>query len=102
MILQQQGESLHPSAPMLKKEEGAIQWSQPADAIDRQVRAFDPWPGTYTHWNGQLLKILAGVAVDDRHGESQPGLVIHWKESEIAIKTGDGLYFSTKIQVDWK
>src|SRR5262245_48749581 len=61
---QPQDESLQTYAPMLKKEEGAIDWSQPAEAIERLVRAFDPWPGTYTKWNGQVLKILAGRVVD--------------------------------------
>lgn len=44
-------------ASMLKKEDGALDFSQPADALARRVRAFNPWPGTYTTWNNQPLKI---------------------------------------------
>ncbi len=44
-------------APMLKKEEGLLDFSQPADALERRVRAFDPWPGAFVEWLGQPLKI---------------------------------------------
>jgi methionyl-tRNA formyltransferase len=47
-------------APAIAKEEGIIDWTQDAAAIDRLVRAFTPWPGTMTTWNGQPLKILSG------------------------------------------
>ena len=35
-------------APKLEREHGQIDWSQPAEAIERKIRAFDPWPGAYT------------------------------------------------------
>ncbi len=44
-------------APMLKKEEGLLDFSQPAEALARRVRAFNPWPGAYTLWEGQSLKV---------------------------------------------
>ncbi len=46
-------------AKMLKKEEGKIDWTKPAAAVDRQIRALNPWPGTWTETdNGKRLKIL--------------------------------------------
>ncbi|HLY27951.1 MAG TPA: methionyl-tRNA formyltransferase, partial [Aggregatilineales bacterium] len=50
-----QDESQQTYAPMLKKDEGHIDWTQSAENIERQVRAFDPWPGTFTRWNDQAL-----------------------------------------------
>ncbi|MDQ7035417.1 MAG: methionyl-tRNA formyltransferase [Anaerolineae bacterium] len=47
-------------APQLKKEEGEIDWSQDAASIERLVRAFTPWPGTYTTFRGKQLKIHVG------------------------------------------
>ena len=44
-------------APMLQRADGELDFSQPAEALARQVRAFYPWPGTYTYWKGQRLKI---------------------------------------------
>jgi len=44
-------------APLLKKEDGLIDWRQPAHAIHNRVRGFQPWPGAYTHFRGQQLHI---------------------------------------------
>ena len=42
----------------LKKEDGKIDWNLPATQIEKKIRAFDPWPGTWTSWNNIRLKIL--------------------------------------------
>jgi methionyl-tRNA formyltransferase len=49
-------------APIIKKEDGRIDWSQPAEILARRVRGFHPWPGTFTLWRGQPLKILRARA----------------------------------------
>ena len=46
---------------LLKREDGRIDWSMAVMEIHRQVRAFDPWPGTFTTWKGQNLKILSAL-----------------------------------------
>ncbi|MCY3915976.1 MAG: methionyl-tRNA formyltransferase [Chloroflexi bacterium] len=85
-------------APRIKKEEGRIDWTCPARSIERMVRAFTPWPGAYTFWAGAPLRILAG-----RHGagSAEAGRVIE-KDGNIAIGTGDGLYYPTLLQVPGK
>jgi methionyl-tRNA formyltransferase len=100
IIPQPQDDSQQTYAPMLKKEDGAIDWSQPAEAIERQVRAFDPWPGTYTHWNGQTLKILAGKAIPGISRE--PGHVTRLADGLIAVGTGNGLYALHSVQLAGK
>jgi methionyl-tRNA formyltransferase len=47
-------------APRLKKEQGRIDWTGDAAAIERQVRAFSPWPGAFTFWSGRRLILHAG------------------------------------------
>jgi methionyl-tRNA formyltransferase len=91
-----QDERLQTYAPMLKKEEGAIDWTQPAEAIDRQIRAFDPWPGTFTHWDGQVLKILNGKVVD---GSAAPGTVKRLSDGTVAVGTGSRLYAPETVQL---
>ncbi|HEX9028998.1 MAG TPA: methionyl-tRNA formyltransferase [Anaerolineales bacterium] len=54
---QPQDERLATYAPMLKKEDGLLDLGQPADALARRVRAFNPWPGAYIYWQEQILKI---------------------------------------------
>ena len=49
-------------APKLTREAGRIDWARDAAAIERQVRAFDPWPGTFTTLRGAVLKVLAVAA----------------------------------------
>lgn len=61
---QPQDDSLATYAPMLKKEDGQLDFSQPADILARRVRAFHPWPGAFTTWEGQALKIHRAHAVD--------------------------------------
>lgn len=48
-------------APKLTREDGRIDWTRSAEAIDRQIRAFDPWPGAFTLLDGTVLKILAAA-----------------------------------------
>ncbi|MEA3272416.1 MAG: methionyl-tRNA formyltransferase [Patescibacteria group bacterium] len=43
---------------LLKREDGKIDWSKPAEEIERMVRAYHPWPGTWTELNGKRLKII--------------------------------------------
>jgi len=54
----------------LRKEDGRLDWSRPAAELERQVRAYSPWPGAFTLWNGQIVKIarahVAGVPTDGR------------------------------------
>lgn len=65
-------------APMLKKDDGRIDWSAPALAIGRQIRALNPWPGVWTMTpGGQRLRVLAAVVVDADDAYSHaPGTVI--------------------------
>jgi methionyl-tRNA formyltransferase len=51
-------------APKLTREDGRINWSKSAAAIDRQIRAFDPWPGTFTTLSGNPFKILSATPVE--------------------------------------
>jgi methionyl-tRNA formyltransferase len=44
-------------APMLKKADGRLDFTHPAEELERRVRAFNPWPGAWLEWNGNLLKV---------------------------------------------
>lgn len=63
-------------APILKKEDGLIDWSNSAFAIDRRVRGFQPWPNAYTHYRTQRLIIWLAEATTQSHTEAVPGQVI--------------------------
>lgn len=90
-----QNDALSTLAPRIDKEEGRIDWTQPAAHIERTVRAFTPWPGTFTTWNGQTLKILAGKVLS---GRAEPGKVVS-VNGELALGTGEGLYAPERLQL---
>lgn len=101
IVPQPQADSAHTYAPMLKKEDGRINWADSAAAIARQVRAYYPYPVTYTEWDGQLLKILPANAPDSvtvRAGSAAIGEVIAYGDG-IAIGTGEGLYLPQQVQL---
>lgn len=85
-------------AHQIEKEHGRIDWNRTAVEIDRQVRAFTPWPGTFTDWDGQTLKILAGNVID---GQAAPSEVVK-HGSGIAISTQNGLFAPTMVQLAGK
>ncbi len=78
----------------LTKEQGRIDWTLPAAHIARMVRAYEPWPGTYTTWKGQLLKILAATPAP---GQAPPGHVLAWGRGA-AVGTAAGLLVLQMVQ----
>lgn len=71
------------SAPSFKKADGVVDWRAPAVALDRQVRALQPWPGTFTYWGGERLVLWSVVP---RVGDTgrPPGTVVE------IVEVGDG------------
>ena len=93
---QPQDNALATLAPRIQKEEGRIDWTQTAAQIERTVRAFTPWPGTFTTWNGQQLKILSGHVVK---GSAEPGQVVKAGDGA-AVGTGEQLYAPDRVQLE--
>ena len=80
-------------APRLSREDGRIDWSRDAVAIDRQVRAFDPWPGTFTQLGDTMLKVLA-ARPEAREGA--PGAVL---DDKLLVACGRGALRLTRVQL---
>jgi methionyl-tRNA formyltransferase len=86
-------------APRLKKEEGAINWTQSAVEIERQVRAFDPWPGTFTQGPRGLIKILEVEVAANVIGppEAEAGIVFK-RHGTVYTTTGHGVLSLVRVQ----
>jgi methionyl-tRNA formyltransferase len=82
-------------APMLKKDDGRIDWQQPAAAIQALVRGLDPWPGAWTTHAGEPWRIWR-AAVEPGSGES--GVVLRADAAGIAVGTADGHLVITELQ----
>jgi len=78
---------------MLTKEAGEIDWKLPAVDIWRRVRAYQPWPGCYTHWQGRQLKILEAVPMVGL-AANEPGTVVAVKQGGAAFGSDAGTAFS--------
>jgi methionyl-tRNA formyltransferase len=92
-------------APRLRKEDGELDFSRPAVSLVNRVRAFNPWPGAYTNWKNQILKIQRTTAVfsGDLESNLSPGqhIIFHRSMNNQdlpAICTGQGLLVLEELQ----
>ena len=85
-------------APMIKKAEGRIDWTQPALQISRMVRAFNPWPSAFTALRGKQLKIHRAHA-EAVHSTAAPGTVLGVGEG-VSVATGGGTLVLDEVQLE--
>jgi len=93
-----QNKTLATYAPKLNRESGRINWNDTAQAIERQIRAYNPWPGAFTEFNNRKLKIFGASIVDLR---GKPGEVLR-REKEFVIAAADGALSLTEVQLEGK
>ncbi len=88
--------SLAKYAPMIKKEDGLLDFSLPAVVLDLKIRAYNPWPGAFTYWNDQMLKIHHAHPVE--YPPEVAGKRVIYKELP-AITAGNGLIVLDELQL---
>lgn len=81
---QPQDDALATLAPMLEREHGRLDWARPAAELHNRVRGLSPWPGTWTIFRGETLKILRARVAE---GAGEPGVVLPGAR----VGTGQGL-----------
>lgn len=92
-----QDDSLATYAPMLKKKDGLIDWSKPAEEIEAFIRGMTPWPGAFTFIGKKRIKIFASDVVFGNSKED-PGSVIDDARDKLYIATGKNLLSIKEIQ----
>lgn len=85
-------------AHKLEKQEGLIDWSQPAELIVRRIRGFNPWPVAYTRLGEDNLRIWS-AAVDARDSDATPGTIIESSGEGIRVAAGEGSVQLTQLQL---
>jgi methionyl-tRNA formyltransferase len=81
----------------LEKEDGRLDWNQPAIELDRQIRAVTPWPGAFTTWKGRRLKVLAATPLPDHETGGLPGTVVTVGRGA-GVVTGRGVLQLLEVQ----
>jgi methionyl-tRNA formyltransferase len=85
-------------APKLKREHGQIDWSESAEAIERKIRAYNPWPGAFMRVDRQNLKIFSASVVDLT---GQPGEILR-SNNDLIVAAGKGAVSLAEVQLEGK
>jgi methionyl-tRNA formyltransferase len=88
-------------ADRLRKGDGRLDWSRPAIVLDRKIRAFSPWPGTFTFWEGRRLKVIEASPLPDWEGDVLPGVVVKVDDGA-GVATSDGALRLEEVQLAGK
>lgn len=85
-------------AHKLTKQEAALDWTQPAEVLARQVRAFDPWPVAFTTLQDKTLRIWSASPRDLPGSKATPGQIVAASGEGLDVATGDGILRITRLQ----
>ncbi len=86
-------------APMIKKEDGELDFTRAAAVLERRLRAFTPWPGAFTTLDGALLKVHAAQVGS---GKGRPGEVLRAGPLGLEVACGEGSLVLTRLQLEGK
>lgn len=98
LVREKQDDALTCYAPLLKKEQGLIDWSRSASELHNQVRGLDPWPGAYTLLAGDPLKLSRTIPLQELHAAA-PGTVLGADVSGLRIACGNGVLKVGELQL---
>ncbi|RJP55751.1 MAG: methionyl-tRNA formyltransferase [Anaerolineaceae bacterium] len=82
-------------APMLKKEDGLLDFTKPAAELERRVRAMNPWPGAWFQWNGNMLKVMRADVSEDKGLAGGSRFTV---EGRAAVMCADGALVLEEVQ----
>ena len=85
-------------APKLEREHGRVDWAEPAEVIERKIRAFDPWPGAFMEFDKRKLKIFRATIVDC---SGSPGEILAG-ENELVVAAGKDALSLDEVQLEGK
>jgi methionyl-tRNA formyltransferase len=99
---EKQDDTLATLAPMLKKEDGAIDWSKSARAVHDHVRGMSPWPGAHTTLAGKIVKVHAARVADASRPSARHGEIVLADKAHLVVACGDGAVELTTVQLEGK
>ena len=100
-VYTRQDETLATHVGMLKKQFGKIDWTKPAEEIERLIRGLNPWPSAYTSLNGKTLKIWK-ASVQPGGDPADAGKIVLADKNSIGVQTGKDILILQEIQLEGK
>jgi methionyl-tRNA formyltransferase len=85
-------------ANKVEKHEALIDWAQPADAIVRRIRAFDPFPGANSPLDGETVKLWAAHSAGSPEASAAPGTILAVSDAGVAVAAADSVVNVTELQ----
>lgn len=87
---------------LITKADGKMNWTLSVAELERRVRAFEPWPASYTSWEGRALKVLAARALSGKLADDAGRVVTISKESgmSVGVQTGAGILELVTVQLE--
>lgn len=98
-----QDEALVSYAPVIKRQQEKVDFNKSTKDVYNQVRGLNPWPGGYATYRGKTVKIWAGRKYQgDQVFHQESGTIVMIQKDAIGIKTKDGIYLITELQIEGK
>ena len=98
-----QDDSLATFAPIMKREDGLIDWSRSAAEIVNRVRGFQPFPGSYTFYQGKKIVIWSAQAAGEMESDALPGTILKTGDGNFSVAAGgNGLLEIDEVQFEGK
>lgn len=102
-----QDENLVTYAPTLSREDERLDWNMSARQVYNKVRGTNPWPGSYTTYQGKTVKIWVGQVHQcenamKHHAHQDNGTIVKIFKDAIGVKVNDGVYLITELQLEGK
>ena len=98
LVPEVQDESLATYAAKLTKAEAVIDWNKPAKSIQREIRAFSPWPVSFTALDGKTVRVWRADLTDMRDSSATEGQILSHDKDGIYVKCGTGVLKITQLQ----
>lgn len=107
IIPREQDDSIATYTKPLTREDGHVDWTKPAEEIERRCRAYYPWPGCYAFWDRRLVKLRKVRVIPDWSGQAEPGSIVSTVLTEPSdsakypgVVTGQGLLVLEELQLE--
>ena len=99
---QPQDDSRATFTKLLRREDGRIDWNKSAEEIERMVRAYNPWPGTFFVFNQKNIKLISSSVEHENYPNKKIGEVFKTPNKRLAAKCNSGILILNQVQPEGK